>query len=78
MADQGISDQYAATLENPETKEAYVLDGELYIKREYRDSRELQTRVTYHKVGADNHVGEENMINMGPWAKVRKSGEKVK
>ncbi len=78
MADQEILDKYAVTIQNPETKEAYLVEGDLFIKREYRDARELQTRVTYHKIDASNEMREDNMINMGVWAKARKTGEQVK
>ena len=78
MADQALLDKYAPTLENIETKEAYIVDGELYIRREYRDPEELQDRVTYHKVGEDNVVNNDNLIMLGVWARARKNGEKVK
>lgn len=78
MTDQEVLGKYAATLDNFETKEAYLLDGFLYFKREYRDPRELQTRVTYHKIDDDVEAGEENLIGMKDWATARKTGEKVK
>lgn len=78
MAEQELLDKYAPTLDNIETKEAYLLDGALYIRREYRDPEELQIRVTYHKVAEDNVVNNDNLIMLGPWAKAQKNGEKVK
>lgn len=78
MADQALLDAYAPTLESIETKEAYLLDGDLYIRHEYRDPEELQDRVTYHKVGTDNVVNNDNLIMLGAWARARKNGEQVK
>ena len=34
MADQELLARYAPTIDSPETKEAYLLDGELYIRHE--------------------------------------------
>ena len=78
MADQELLDKYAPTLDAMETKEAYLLDGELYIRHEFRDPAELQTRMTYHKVGADNVVSNDNLIMLGVWARAQKQGERVK
>lgn len=68
MADQELLDRYAPTIDAMETKEAYLLDGELYIRHEFRDPRELQTRMTYHKVGEDNVVSNDNLVMLGVWA----------
>ena len=46
MADQELLARYAPTIDSPETKEAYLLDSELYIRHEFRDPAELQTRMT--------------------------------
>lgn len=78
MANQELLDKYAPTLENIETKEAYLLDDVLYIRREYRDPEELQIRVTYHKIGDDNAVSNDNLIMLGVWARAQKTGERVK
>ena len=81
MADQELQellDRYAPTLEAFETKEAYLMDGELYIRHEFRDPRELQTRMTYHKVGEDNVVSNDNLVMLGVWARAQKQGERVK
>ena len=78
MADQKLLDKYAKTLDAAETKEAYLLDGDLYIRHEFRDPAELQTRMTYHKVGEDNVVSNDNIILLGVWARAQKNGEKVK
>lgn len=78
MAEQALLDKYAPTLENIETKEAYLLDEVLYIRREYRDPEELQIRVTYHKIGDDNVVSNDNLIMLGVWARAQKNGERVK
>ena len=64
MAEQELLDKYAPTLEALETKEAYLLNGELYISHEFRDPAELQTRMTYHKVGEDNIVSNDNLITV--------------
>ena len=78
MADQELLDRYAPTIDAMETKEAYLLDGELYIRHEFRDPRELQTRMTYHKVGEDNVVPNDNLVMLGVWARAQKQGERVK
>jgi len=78
MVDQAILDKYAPTLEALTTKEAYILDGELYIRHEFRDPEELQNRQTYHKVGEDNVVNNDNIIMLGVWARAQKNGECVK
>lgn len=78
MADQKLLDMYAPTLDAMETKEAYLLNDELYIRHEFRDPAELQTRMTYHKVGADNVVSNDNLIMLGVWARAQKQGERVK
>lgn len=78
MADQELLDKYAATLESIETKEAYLMDGDLYIRHEFRDPEELQARMTYHKVGEDNVVSDDNLIMLGVWARAQKNGERVK
>ena len=78
MADQELLDRYAPTIDAMETKEAYLLDGELYIRHEFRDPRELQTRMTYHKVGEDNVVSNDNLVMLGVWARAQKQGERVK
>lgn len=78
MADQELLDKYAPTLEMLETKEAYLLDGELYIRYEFRDPEELQARMTYHKIGDDNVVSDDNLVLLGAWARAQKNGERVK
>lgn len=78
MAEQEVLDKYAPTLEALETKEAYLFDDELYIRHEFRDPAELQTRMTYHRVGEDNIVSNDNLILLGVWARVQKQGERVK
>ena len=78
MADQEVFDKYAPTLDLLETKEAYLYEGELYIRYEFRDPEELQARMTYHKVGDDNVVSDENLIMLGVWARAQKKGERVK
>ncbi len=78
MADRELLDRYAPTIDAMETKEAYLLDGELYIRHEFRDPRELQTRMTYHKVGEDNVVSNDNLVMLGVWARAQKQGERVK
>ncbi len=78
MADQELLDRYAPTIDAMGTKEAYLLDGELYIRHEFRDPRELQTRMTYHKVGEDNVVSNDNLVMLGVWARAQKQGERVK
>ena len=78
MAEQEVLDKYAPTLDMLETKEAYLLDGDLYIRYEFRDPQELQTRMTYHKIGEDNVVSDDNLVFLGAWAKAQKNGERVK
>ena len=78
MADQEALDKFKGILENPEAKEAYLFEGAIYFKREYRDARELQTRMTYHMLETDGTPSEDNFITMKTWATVRKAGEKVK
>ncbi len=78
MAEQELLDKYAPTLELLETQEAYLLDGDLYIRYEFRDPEELQARMTYHKIGDDNVVSDENLILLGVWARAQKNGERVK
>ena len=78
MADQELLARYAPTIDSPETKEAYLLDGELYIRQEFRDPAELQTRMTYHRVGEDNDVSNDNLVMLGVWARAQKQGEQVK
>ncbi|MCI2241268.1 hypothetical protein [Adlercreutzia faecimuris] len=78
MAEQELLDKYAPTLDMLETKEAYLLDGDLYIRYEFRDPEELQTRMTYHKVGGDNVVSDDNLVLLGVWARAQKNGERVK
>ena len=78
MAEQELLDKYAPTLDMLETKEAYLLDGDLYIRYEFRDPEELQTRMTYHKIGADNVVSDDNLVLLGVWARAQKNGERVK
>lgn len=78
MADQELLDKYAPTLEMLETKEAYLLDGDLYIRYEFRDPEELQARMTYHKIGEDNVVSDDNLVLLGTWARAQKNGERVK
>lgn len=78
MAEQELLDKFKPTLEMFETKEAYLLDGDLYIRHEFRDPAELQTRMTYHKVGEDNVVSDDNLILLGVWARAQKQGERVK
>lgn len=78
MADQELLDKYAPTLDMLETKEAYLLDGDLYIRYEFRDPEELQTRMTYHKIGEDNVVSDDNLVLLGVWARAQKNGERVK
>lgn len=78
MDKQELLAAYAPTLENIETKEAYLLDEVLYIRREYRDPEELQIRVTYHKVAEDNVVSNDNLVMLGVWARAQKNGERVK
>lgn len=78
MADQDFLDRYATVLGAIETKEAYAFENELYIRHEFRDPEELQTRMTYHKVGEDNVVSDENLIMLGAWAKAQKNGERIK
>lgn len=78
MAEQELLDKYRSTIDSMETKEAYLLDGELYIRHEFRDPAELQTRMTYHKVGEDNVVSNDNLIMLGAWARAQKQGEQVK
>ncbi len=78
MAEQEVLDKYAPTLDMLETKEAYLLDGDLYIRYEFRDPEELQTRMTYHKIDADNVVSDDNLILLGVWARAQKNGERVK
>ncbi len=78
MADQELLDKYAPTLEMLETKEAYLLDGDLYIRYEFRDPEELQARMTYHKIGEDNVVSDDNLVLLGAWARAQKNGERVK
>ena len=34
--------------------------------------------MTYHKVGDDNVVSDENLIMLGVWARAQKKGERVK
>ena len=77
MAEQEVLDKYAPTLDMLETKEAYLLDGDLYIRYEFRDPEE-QTRMTYHKIDADNVVSDDNLILLGVWARAQKNGERVK
>ena len=62
MAEQELLDKYAPTLE----------------AHEFRDPAELQTRMTYHKVGEDNIVSNDNLIMLGVWARAQKQGERVK
>lgn len=78
MAEQEVLDKYAPTLDMLETKEAYLLDGDLYIRYEFRDPEELQTRMTYHKIGEDNVVSDDNLVLLGVWARAQKNGERVK
>ena len=78
MADQELLDKYAPTLEMLETKEAYLLDGDLYIRYEFRDPEELQARMTYHKIGEDNVLSDDNLVLLGAWARAQKNGERVK
>ena len=78
MASQELLDLYAPTLASPETKEAYLLNDELYIRHEYRDPAELNVRMTYHKIGPDNVVSDHNLILLGVWARAQKQGECVK
>ncbi|MCI8468153.1 MAG: hypothetical protein HFJ75_01395 [Eggerthellaceae bacterium] len=78
MAEQEVLDKFAPTLDALETKEAYLLDGDLYIRYEFRDPEELQTRMTYHKIGEDNVVSDDNLVLLGVWARAQKNGERVK
>ena len=78
MTDQQDLAAFSSILEDPETAEAYLFDGKLYVKREYRDPRELQTRSTYHGMEPDDKFSEDNMVMMGVFARSRKNGEKVK
>lgn len=78
MADLPILQLYKDILENPETAEAFLYEDALFIKRQYRDARELQTRSTYHKLNPDESPSEDNMVMMGVWARVRKNGERIK
>ncbi len=78
MAEQEVLEKYAPTLDSLETKEAYLLDGDLYIRYEFRDPEELQTRMTYHKIGEDNVVSNDNLVMLGVWARAQKNGERVK
>ena len=78
MAEQEVLDKYASVIEMSETKEAYLLEGELYIRYEFRDLKELYTPMTYHKVKEDGIVSNDNLIMLGVWAKAKKNGEKVK
>ena len=78
MADQELLGRYAPTMDTAETKEAYLHDGELYIRHEFRDPAELQTRMTYHRVGEDNVVSNDNLVMLGVWARAQKQGEQVK
>lgn len=78
MAGQELLARYAPTIDSPETKEAYLLDGALFIRHEFRDPAELQTRMTYHKVGEDNVVSNDNLVMLGVWARAQKQGEQVK
>ena len=78
MADQELLARYAPTIDSPETKEAYLLDSELYIRHEFRDPAELQTRMTYHRVGEDNVVSNDNLVMLGVWARAQKQGAQVK
>jgi hypothetical protein len=71
-------DTFAPTINALETKEAYLYEGDLYIRHEFRDPEEMQTRMRYVKVGPDNVVSDENIVLMGVWGKVRKAGERVK
>ena len=34
--------------------------------------------MTYHKVGEDNVVSNDNLVMLGVWARAQKQGERVK
>ena len=75
MADQELLDRYAPTIDAMETKEAYLLD-DLYIRHEFRDPRELQTRMTYHKVGGQRGLERQprHAGRVGPVPRSRANG----
>lgn len=78
MADQALLDAFAPIINALETKEAYILEDKLYIRHEFRDPREIQTRMTYHCLEAGQEVGDDNLVMLGRWAKAMKNGECVK
>jgi hypothetical protein len=78
MADQAVLDRYAQILVALDTKEAYLYEGELYVRHEYRDPQHMQTRMTYHRVGEDNSISDDNIVKMSTWGKAQKNGERLK